>query len=64
MARRGHRRRETLANPFDDIALEEALRLREKGIATEVIVASIAPADAQRICATAWRWAPTAPSTS
>ena len=35
------------ANPFDEIALEEALRLREKGVATEVIVASIAPADAQ-----------------
>jgi electron transfer flavoprotein beta subunit len=35
------------ANPFDEIALEEALRLREKGIATEVIVATIAPADAQ-----------------
>ncbi len=35
------------ANPFDDIALEEALRLREKGIATEVIVATIAPANAQ-----------------
>jgi electron transfer flavoprotein beta subunit len=35
------------ANPFDDIALEEALRLREKGIATEVIVVAIGPADAQ-----------------
>jgi electron transfer flavoprotein beta subunit len=35
------------ANPFDEIALEEALRLREKGVATEVIVATIAPADAQ-----------------
>ena len=35
------------ANPFDDIALEEALRLREKGIATEVVIATIAPADAQ-----------------
>ncbi|HEX7915711.1 electron transfer flavoprotein subunit beta/FixA family protein [Rudaea sp.] len=35
------------ANPFDDIALEEALRLREKGIASEVVVATIAPADAQ-----------------
>ena len=34
------------ANPFDDIALEEALRLREKSIATEVIVATIGPADA------------------
>ncbi len=34
-------------NPFDEIALEEALRLREKGIATEVIVATIGPPDAQ-----------------
>ena len=34
-------------NPFDDIALEEALRLRDKGIATEVIVATIGPADSQ-----------------
>ena len=34
-------------NPFDDIALEEALRLREKGIADEVVIATIAPADAQ-----------------
>ena len=35
------------ANPFDDIALEEALRLRDKGLATEVIVATIGPADCQ-----------------
>ena len=35
------------ANPFDEIALEEALRLRDKGIATEVVVATIAPSDAQ-----------------
>lgn len=34
-------------NPFDDIALEEALRLREKGLAEEVVIATIAPADAQ-----------------
>ena len=34
-------------NPFDDIALEEALRLRDAGKATEVVVATIAPADAQ-----------------
>jgi len=33
-------------NPFDEIALEEALRLRDKGVATEVVVATIAPADA------------------
>jgi electron transfer flavoprotein beta subunit len=35
-------------NPFDEIALEEALRLKEKGAATEVIVVSIGPADAQQ----------------
>ncbi|MCK9539165.1 electron transfer flavoprotein subunit beta/FixA family protein [Dokdonella sp.] len=35
------------ANPFDDIALEEALRLREKGLASEVVLATIGPADAQ-----------------
>lgn len=35
------------ANPFDDIALEEALRLRDKGVATEVVVATIGPADCQ-----------------
>ena len=34
-------------NPFDDIAIEEALRLRDKGIATEVIIATIGPADCQ-----------------
>ncbi|MCS4235346.1 electron transfer flavoprotein subunit beta/FixA family protein [Stenotrophomonas sp. BIGb0135] len=34
-------------NPFDEIALEEALRLRDQGIATEVVVATIAPTDAQ-----------------
>ncbi|MDQ3524042.1 MAG: electron transfer flavoprotein subunit beta/FixA family protein [Chloroflexota bacterium] len=35
------------ANPFDEIALEEALRLRDKGVAEEVVVVTIAPADAQ-----------------
>ncbi len=35
------------ANPFDDIALEEALRLREKGVAEEVVIATIGPPDAQ-----------------
>ncbi len=28
-------------NPFDEIAVEEAVRLREKGIATEIIVVSL-----------------------
>jgi electron transfer flavoprotein beta subunit len=35
-------------NPFDEIALEEALRIKEKGAATEVIIASIGPADTQQ----------------
>ncbi|MEO6040612.1 MAG: electron transfer flavoprotein subunit beta/FixA family protein [Croceibacterium sp.] len=33
-------------NPFDEIAVEEALRLREKGAASEVIAVSIGPARA------------------
>ena len=34
-------------NPFDEIALEEALRLRERGVVDEVVVASIGSADTQ-----------------
>src|SRR3954469_15251364 len=33
-------------NPFDEIAVEEALRLKEKGQATEVICVSIGPQQA------------------
>lgn len=33
-------------NPFDEIAVEEALRLREAGKVTEVVVVSIGPAQA------------------
>ena len=33
-------------NPFDEIAVEEALRLKEAGKATEVVVVSIGPAQA------------------
>jgi len=40
-------------NPFDEIALEEALRLREKGLAEEVVVASIGPPDVQNQLRTA-----------
>jgi electron transfer flavoprotein beta subunit len=36
------------ANPFDSIALEEALRLRERGEADEIIAASIGPAESQQ----------------
>lgn len=35
------------ANPFDDIALEEALRIRDKGLGTEVVVVTMGPADCQ-----------------
>ncbi|MCW8844335.1 MAG: electron transfer flavoprotein subunit beta/FixA family protein [Gammaproteobacteria bacterium] len=35
-------------NPFDEIALEEALRIKERGEVEEVIVVSIGPADAQQ----------------
>lgn len=34
-------------NPFDEIALEEAVRLREAGVADEVVAVSIGPAQAQ-----------------
>jgi len=36
------------ANPFDEIALEEAIRIRERGEADEVIVASIGPEETQQ----------------
>jgi len=36
-----------IINPFDEIAVEEALRIKERGQATEVIVASIGPDDVQ-----------------
>lgn len=34
-------------NPFDEIAVEEAIRLKEKGIVTEIVVISIGPMPAQ-----------------
>ncbi|HYD17251.1 MAG TPA: electron transfer flavoprotein subunit beta/FixA family protein [Patescibacteria group bacterium] len=34
-------------NPFCEIAVEEAVRLKEKGIATEIIIVSIGPQQAQ-----------------
>ena len=35
-------------NPFDEIALEEALRIKESGAASEVIAVSIGPSDCQQ----------------
>jgi len=40
-------------NPFDEIAVEEALRLKEAGKATEIVVASIGPAQATETIRTA-----------
>jgi electron transfer flavoprotein beta subunit len=40
-------------NPFDEIAVEEAVRLKEKGIATEIVVVSVGPAQAQETLRTA-----------
>ena len=40
-------------NPFDEIAVEEALRLKEAGKATEVVVVSIGPAQASETLRTA-----------
>ena len=40
-------------NPFDEIAVEEAVRLKEKGIATEIVAVSIGPAKAQETLRTA-----------
>jgi electron transfer flavoprotein beta subunit len=34
-------------NPFDEIAVEEAVRLKEAGIATEIVAVSIGPAKAE-----------------
>lgn len=40
-------------NPFDEIAVEEAVRLKEAGIATEVVVVSAGPAGCQETLRTA-----------
>ena len=40
-------------NPFDEIAVEEAVRLKEKGVATEVIAVSCGVAQCQKPLSTA-----------
>ncbi len=40
-------------NPFDEIGVEEALRLREAGTATEVVAVSVGPQQAQETIRTA-----------
>src|ERR1700752_3871049 len=40
-------------NPFCEIAVEEAIRLKEKGVVTEIVAVSIGPAAAQETIRTA-----------
>ena len=40
-------------NPFDEIAIEEAVRLKEAGVATEVVVVSAGPTQCQETLRTA-----------
>ncbi len=40
-------------NPFDEIAVEEAIRLKEKGVATEIVAISIGEAKCQETLRTA-----------
>jgi electron transfer flavoprotein beta subunit len=40
-------------NPFDEIAVEEAIRLKEKGVATEIVAVSIGPQQAAETIRTA-----------
>jgi len=40
-------------NPFDEIAMEEAVRLKEKGIAKELLAVSIGPSSSQEMLRTA-----------
>ncbi|MEO1910711.1 MAG: electron transfer flavoprotein subunit beta/FixA family protein [Paracoccus sp. (in: a-proteobacteria)] len=40
-------------NPFDEIAVEQAVRMKEAGEATEVVVVSAGPAQAQEVLRTA-----------
>ena len=49
-------------NPFDEIAVEEAVRIKERGEATEVVAVSIGSGQIARYaCAPRSPWAPTAP---
>ena len=40
-------------NPFDEIAVEQAIRFKEAGVATEVVVISIGPEQSQETIRTA-----------
>ncbi len=50
-------------NPFDEIAVEEAIRLKEGGKVTEIVAVSIGPRKARKRSAPRSPWAPIAAST-
>ena len=47
-------------NPFDEIALEEALRIKERGTNIEVVAVSIGSPTRSNSCEPHWRWVPIA----
>jgi electron transfer flavoprotein beta subunit len=51
-------------NPFCEIAVEEAVRMKEKGVVTEIVLVSIGPAQAQETIRTVSPWAVIAASSS
>lgn len=60
---RGIGQRQDVHEIFDEIALEEALRLKEQGKATEILAVSIGPVQAaETLRAALAQWEPTAPS--
>ncbi len=50
-------------NPFDEIAVEEAVRLKEAGKVNEIVAVSMGARNARRPCGRRSRWAPIAAST-
>lgn len=49
-------------NPFDEISVEEAVRMKEAGTVTEIVVVSIGPSRPRKPCAHRSPWALTAAS--
>ena len=46
-------------NPFDEIAVEEAVRLKEAGKVSEIVAVSLGEKNVKRRCVLLWRWVPT-----
>ncbi len=48
-------------NPFDEIAVEEAVRLKEAGKVSEIVAVSLGKRNAKKPCVPLWQWVPTVP---